>query len=83
MFKVPKQIALNITIKSNTVLQMTFINFDKRQFLTRPTKFQKRENVKKCNMLVSKTYKNDRSKLNYGLPSSFTTLCTRMTTERG
>ena len=74
MFGVAIQIALKMAIKCNYVLQKTFTNSYKPQFQTGPTKNPKRR--KNCNILGSKTSGNDLLTLNYGLPSSFTTLST-------
>ena len=75
MFGVAIDIALKLAEKSNYVLQRTFINFNKPQFQTGLTKNQKM--TKKCKTILgSKTPKNDLLTLNYGLPSSFTTLST-------
>ena len=64
-------------IKSNYVLQKTFINFYKPQFQTAQSKKSKNdEKTQKCNILGLKTPKNDLLTLNYGLPSSVTTLRT-------
>ena len=71
MFGVAIDIALKVAVKSNCVLQRTFINFNKPQFQTGSTKIQTGFII-----LGSKTPKNDLLTLNYGLPSSFTTLST-------
>ena len=74
MFGVAIQIALKMAIKSNYVLQKTLTNFYKPEFQTCQTKNpEKRRN---CNILGSKTSENDLLTVNYGLPSSFTTLST-------
>ena len=75
MFGVAIHIALKIAIKSNYVLQKTFTNFNEPQFQTGPTKNPKKRR-KNCNILGSKSSENDLLTLNYGLPSSFTTLST-------
>ena len=82
MFGVAIHIALKMGIKSNYVLQKTFTNFYKPQFQTGPKKNPK-ERQTNCNILGSKTFENDLLTLNYGLPSSFTTLSTCRTTKRG
>ena len=74
MFGVAINIALKMAIESNYVLQKTFANFYKPQFQTGPTKIRKK--TKKLQNLGSKTSENDLFTLNYGLPSSFTTLST-------
>ena len=74
MFGVAIHIALKMAIKSNYVLQKTFTNFYKPQFQTGPKNPKKRR--KNYNILGSKTSENDLLTLNYGLPSSFTTLST-------
>ena len=79
MFGVAIDIALKVAVKSNYELQRTFINFFKTQFQTGLTKkIRKMTNIakKKFIILGSKTPKNDLLTLNYGLPSSFTTLST-------
>ena len=65
-----------MVIKSTVVLQNTLINFNQPQFQTDQTKNLKnaKKNTKNCNILGSKTPKNDILTLNYGLLSSFTTL---------
>ena len=77
MLGVAIHIALKMAIKSIYVLQKTFTNFYKPQFQTGPTKNPKKRR-KNCNILGSKTSENDFDllTLNYGLPSSFTTLST-------
>ena len=74
-----------MAVESNYVLQRTFINFIKHQFQTGLTKNPKkwRKSAKNFIILGSKTPKNDLLTLNYGLPSSFTTLSTWETTKRG
>ena len=64
--------------KNEYFLKKTFISFYKPQFQTGPTKNSKndKKNAKNCNILGSKTPKNNLLTLNYGLPSSFTTLST-------
>ena len=81
MFGVAIDIALKVAVKSNYVLQRTFINFNKLQLQTKLQK--RRKSAKNFILLVSKTPKNDLLTLIYGLPSSITTLSTWGTTKRG
>ena len=78
MLGVAIDIALKVAVKSNYVLQRTFINFKKPQFQTGVTKNPKndKKSAKIFLILGSKTPKNDLLTLKYGLPSSFTTLST-------
>ena len=78
MFGVAIEIALKVAVKGNYVLQRTFINFNRPQFQTGITKNPKKceKSAKNFIILGSKTPKNDLLTLNYGLPSSFTTLST-------
>ena len=78
MFGVTIDIALKVAVKSNYVLQKTFINFNEPQFQTRLTKNPKNDknSAKNFIMLGSKTPKIDLLTLNNGLPSSFNTLST-------
>ena len=75
MFGVAIHIALKMAIKSNYVLQKIFTKFYKPQFQTGPTKNPKGRQTN-FNIWGSKTSENDLLTLNYGLPSSFTTLST-------
>ena len=81
MIGVAIDIALKVAIKSNYVLQRTFINFNKPQFQIGLTKNDKKV-IRNFIILGSKTPKNDILTLNYGLPSSFTTLSTWGNTKR-
>ena len=85
MFGVAIDIALKVAVKSNYVLQRTFINLNKPQFQTGLTKNPKkwRNSAKNFIILGSKTPKNDLLTLNYGLPSSFNILSSWGTTKRG
>ena len=78
MFAVAIDIALKVAVKNNYVFQRTFIIFNKPQFQTGLTKNPKKmtKSAKNFIILGSKTPKNDLLTLNYGLPSSFTTLST-------
>ena len=78
IFGVAIDIALKVAVKSNYVLLRTCINFYKPQFQTGLTKNPKNmtKNAKNFTILGSKTPKNNLLTLNYGLPSSFTTLST-------
>ena len=73
MFRVAIDIALKVAVKSNYVLQRTFINLNKNHFRTGLTKNPKNDDFI---ILGSKTPKNDLLTLNYGPPSSFTPLST-------
>ena len=68
MFGVAMHIALKLAIKSHYVLQKNFSNFYKPQFQTGPTKNPKKDET------IATSSQNDLLTLNYGLPSSFTTL---------
>ena len=51
MFGVATDIALKVAVKSNYVLQRTFINFNKPQFQTGRTKNPKNDEVLKISLL--------------------------------
>ena len=78
MFGVLKHIALKMALKSNCVLQKTFINFRNLNFRMDQQNIRKltKKNTKNRNIFGSKASKDDPSTLNYVLPSSFTTLST-------
>ena len=75
MLSVTIHIAIKMAKKSIYVLQNAFNNFYNPQFQSGPTKNPKKRR-KNCNILGSKTSENDLLALNYGFPSSVTTLST-------
>ena len=66
MFGVPKHIALKIVIEINYVLQKTFFKIYKPQFslVQQKIRINNEETQKNCNILSSKTPKNDLLTLN-------------------
>ena len=72
-----------LLIKGTYVLIKTFVDFSQPQILIGPKKIEMTKDTKSCNILGSKTSKNDFLTLISGLPTSFITLSTWRTTKRG